>query len=210
MKISWYFLQILCNCDGTEFGLVGQCRVTICTFLGLFDSLDQVTPEQIKKAMESQMAEDDQKLYEALRFGWVKLMALVPHWIRKEDINLSCVWVFVHCCWLATSLFWGVRAALQVQDTDRQAQKTQRRTCSTVISSCQRIRFQPLKELGLKNSWPFIYILQGCTVSFPPNLPGSLDFACLWASAWSQLNPKGFFYPLREVIGNARQPASGY
>lgn len=27
----------------------------------------QVTPEQIKKAMESQMAEDDQKIYEAMR-----------------------------------------------------------------------------------------------------------------------------------------------
>ena len=29
----------------------------------------EVTPEQIKKAMESQMAEDDQKLYEAPGVG---------------------------------------------------------------------------------------------------------------------------------------------
>jgi hypothetical protein len=46
----------------------------------LFDPFDQVTPEQIKKAMESQMAEDDQKLYEAtvatFRF-FVTLMAFV-------------------------------------------------------------------------------------------------------------------------------------
>ena len=69
--------------------------------LGLFDPFDQVTPEQIKKAMESQMAEDDQKLYEAtvatFRFfcdtdGFLR----GSNWIRKRKI-----WISQPCLYLS-------------------------------------------------------------------------------------------------------------